>query len=285
MTETTTADTVTEGATANGLADAEKGKRGKGFPTMGLVSAVETIATVGGNGAEVPVAAFAQYLGHSTATSGPFKTKVAAFRDWGLVTTKDGRVILTPLAKEFAKAEDPKADVALLRRAFDSCKIFKDFYDNQAKGVPIRRDVLGKRATIDLDVSATSQDKFVSTLVDSAAAVGLAAYDAEAGTVTFGGTAGAEPDEPEVTPAESGSETTPAGTGTSKSPTPPTPASGSAAPVLLRQVWPTATGEIVLAVHSTEPLPASAFAIVAQVVEAAADLAESIGKADAGDAS
>jgi hypothetical protein len=49
------------------------------------------------------------------------------------------------------------------------------------------------------------------------------------------------------------------------------------APVLLRQVWPTATGEIVLAIHSHAPLPASAFGLVGNIVQAAADLADSIG--------
>jgi hypothetical protein len=42
-------------------------------------------------------------------------------------------------------------------------------------------------------------------------------------------------------------------------------------------VWPTATGEVVLAVHSTAPLPASAFRLVGTVVQAAEDLAKSIG--------
>jgi hypothetical protein len=283
MTETATADAVTEGATASAAADPERGKRGRGFPTMDLLSAAETIAKVGGHGTDVPVSAFAQYLGHSTHNSGPFKSKLAAFQAWSLVTLKGGRVILTPLGKDLAKAEDPKADLALLRRAFESCKVFKDFYDNQAKGVPIKRDVLGKRATIDLNVSAASQEKFVTTLVDSAAAVGLVSSDAEAGTVTFTRAAAAEPAEPEGSHDEAEPEAKGATGATGATATQPrtthapAAAPASVAPAVLRQVWPTATGEVVLAIHSTEPLPASAFGLVGQVVKAAEDLAKSIG--------
>lgn len=280
MTETATAEAGNDGAIASAAADTERGRRGKGFPTMDLLSAAETIAMVGGNGADLPVSAFAQYLGHSTANSGPFKSKLAAFRDWSLVTTKNGRVMLTPLGKDFAKAEDPKADAGLLRRAFDSCKVFKDFYDNQAKGVPIKRDVLGKRATLDLNVSATSQDKFVTTLVDSATAVGLASPDSEAGTVTFAAAPAAEPEEPNSSQDEETEVEAQGATGTTttqQARTPHATATGPAAPVVLRQVWPTASGEVVLAVHSTEPLPASAFGLVGDAVKAAEELAKSIG--------
>lgn len=168
------------------------------------------------------------------------------------------------------------ADELLLRRAFDACKIFKGFYDDQAKNIPLKREVLGRGAVFDLKVAAKSQERFVTTLVDSAATVGLASTDAEAATVTFtAGAAGADVrHEPDATPPETGGTQpgTSGGTGTIQGP--PTT---SNAPVLLRQVWPTATGEIVLAIHSTAPLSASAFGLVGQVVQAAADLADSIG--------
>jgi hypothetical protein len=273
MTEAETADPNSTDAGT----DADRGPRGVSFPTMDLAKVVEVIHKVGGHGADFVVSTFAQYCGHQTANSGPFRTKLAAFRDWSMVTTKDGRVLLTDLGKDVARSADPMADEVLLRRAFDACKIFKNFYDNQAKGIPIKRDVLGRGAVFDLKVAAKSQERFVTTLVDSAVTVGLASPDTEAGTVTFNaGAAGADVrQEPHATPPETGhtQSDTSGGTGT----TTERPLNTSNAPVLLRQVWPTATGEIVLAIHSTAPLPASAFGLVGEVVQAADELARSIG--------
>jgi hypothetical protein len=258
---------------------------------MDLASVVETIHKIGGNGADFAVSTFAQYCGHSTANSGPFRSKVAAFRDWGMVTTKDNRVSLTELGKDVARSADPKGDTALLRRAFDSCKLFKDFFDNQAKGIPLKREQLGRVATLDLKVAAKSQEKFVTMLIDSAVAVGLASTNSEAGTVTFGGP------EPEMTPpadpkpeTHGATDTTAQTPGHARTPAPVhtperahVPAAGSGAPVLLRQVWPTATGEVVLAIHSTAPLPGAAFALVGRAVEAADALAKSIGQPEPGE--
>lgn len=262
--------------------DEERGaSRGVGFPVMDLATAVDLIHKVGEHGGEFGKSTFAQYLGHSTANSGPYRTKVASLRDWVLVTTQGGRVLLTDLGKAVAKSPDPMADQALLRTVFDSCKIFKAFYDNTAKGVALKRDTLGRAAVFDHKVSAKSQDKFVSLLVDSAVTVGLATHD-EAGTVTFKSAAATEiatprlndpepharREDPELDPARGG------GTAPRRQPAPP---AESAVPVLLRQVWPTATGEVVLAVYSTAPLPASAFGLMGTVVQAAEDLARSIG--------
>ena len=274
----TEAETTDPNSTDAGT-DADRGPRGVSFPTMDLAKVVEVIHKVGGHGADFPVSTFAQYCGHQTANSGPFRTKLAAFRDWSMVTTKDGRVLLTDLGKDVARSADPMADEVLLRRAFDACKIFKNFYDNQAKGIPIKREVLGRGAVFDLKVAAKSQERFVTTLVDSAVTVGLASTDTEAGTVTFNtgaaGAAGADVrQEPGATPPEMGHtrSDTSGGTGTMTD----RPLNTSNAPVLLRQVWPTATGEIVLAILSTTPLPASAFSLVGDVVQAADELARSI---------
>lgn len=276
MTEAETADPNSIGAGT----DADRSTRGVSFPTMDLAKVVEVIHKVGGHGADFAVSTFAQYCGHQTSNSGPFRTKLAAFRDWSMVTTKDGRVLLTDLGKDVARSADPMADEVLLRRAFDACKIFKNFYDNQAKGIPIKREVLGRGAVFDLKVAAKSQERFVTTLVDSAVTVGLASTDTEAGTVTFNtgaaGAAGADVrQEPGATPPEMGHtrSDTSGGTGTMTD----RPLNTSNAPVLLRQVWPTATGEIVLAILSTAPLPASAFSLVGDVVQAADELARSIG--------
>lgn len=269
--------------TSPGDSDGERGpSRGAGFPTMDLATAVELIHRVGEHGGDFSTSAFAQYCGHTTANSGPFRTKVASLRDWALVTTKEGRVLLTDLGKKVAKSPDPMADEALLRSTFDSCKIFKAFYDNTAKGVPLKRETLGRAAVFDHKVSAKSQERFVAMIVDSAVAVGLATPDTEGGTVTFRSASAApaeaevQHEEPDPTPPEvDAAATTQGGAGATprKPPAPP----ASTVPVLLRQVWPTATGEVVLAIHSTNPLPASAFALVGQVVQAAEDLAKSIG--------
>jgi hypothetical protein len=253
---------------------------------MDLATAVELIHKVGEHGGKFSHSAFAQYLGHTTANSGPYRAKVASLKDWALVTGQGGRVLLTDLGKDVAKSPDPMADQALLRTAFDSCKIFKAFYDDSAKGMPLKRDTLARAAVFDHKVSAKAQDKFVSMLVDSAVAVGLATPDAE-GTVTFKSAPAVERpqrEDPEPDPQRDDPEPGEGGAGAPRrrqQPAPPAPAE-SAVPVLLRQVWPTATGEVVLAVHSTDPLPASTFGLVGKVVEAAEELARSIGLPAAG---
>lgn len=286
------AERVDSGATDNEN-DADRGPRGAGFPTLDLASAVKIIHSAGAHGADFSASAFAQYCGHSTTNSGPFRSKVAAFRDWGLATSKAGRVRLTDLGKDVARSPEPTMDQALLRRGFDACKIFRRFYDDQAKGTPLKRDTLGRVAMLDHNVAAKSQEKFVTALVDSAVTVGLASVDTEAGTVTFtsaSSAADAHPPAPaapatDTQPAASAAPVHPATAG-SAAPTPaapPSPAapSTSAAPLLLRQAWPTATGEVVLEIRSTQPLPASAFALVGTAVGSAAALAESIGQQDA----
>jgi hypothetical protein len=249
----------------------DRGRRGLSFPTMALPEVVKIIHKAGGHGADFGLAAFAQYCGHTTANSGPFRTKLAAIRDWSMVTTKTGRVYLTALGKDVGRSEKPLEDQALLRRAFESCKIFKEFYDDQAKSLPIKLDVLGRGAVFDLNIAARSQERFVASLVDSAVAAGLATTDTENGTVTFGPVL----DIAEIAEEEEVTDQTPEPTGTKGSAAKPTIHSN--APVLLRQVWPTSSGEVVFAIHSNEPLPASAFELVAVVVSAASELAEAIG--------
>jgi hypothetical protein len=255
--------------------EADRNPKGISFPTMSLGKVVEIIHKVGGNGADFSMTTFAQYCGHETANSGPFRTKLAAFRDWSMVTTKDARVLLTTLGKDVARAEDPLADQALLLRAFDSCKIFKGFYDDQAKDVPLKREVLGRGAVFDLKVAPKSQERFVTALVDSAVTAGLATIDAESATVTFkaGGAVAEGRPEAAEDPREIGEVQTETPGTTPSTQRPPTTTS---APVLLRQVWPTVTGEIVLTIHSREPLPASVFSLVGNIVQAAEDLAASI---------
>lgn len=270
--------------------EAERGvSRGAGFPVVDLATAVETIHKVGEHGGDFANSAFAQYLGHTTPNSGPYRSKVAALKDWGLVSVKGGRVLLTDLGKDVAKSPDPMADQGVLRRAFESCKIFKAFYDDSAKGVPLKTDPLARSAVFDHKVSAKSKEKFISMLVDSAVTVGLAVRD-EAGTVTFNSAAGAlaatpdarnaEDEDPAPAPDEVPHDSAPArgsAAPAARSQAAPSAPAESGVPVLLRQVWPTATGEVVLAIHSTQPLPASAFGLVGTVVQAAEDLAKSIG--------
>lgn len=271
--------------------DAERAQRGAGFPTLDLASAIQITHTAGGHGVEFSASAFAVYCGHQSSNSGPYRSKVAAFKDWGLATSKSGRVRLTDLGKDVARSPEPTADTALLRRAFDSCKIFRRFYDDQAKGTPLKREMLGRMAVLDHNVAAKSQNKFVTALVDSAVTVGLATVDTEAGTVTFlsASSVAADAYAPvahvavDAPPAARSAETRPSAPAYPVAQRSPAPAIGVApntsdAPLLLRQAWPTATGEVILEVRSSQPLPASAFALVGEAVAAADALASSIGR-------
>jgi len=218
---------------------------------------------------------FAQYCGHQSASSGPFRTKLAAFRDWSMVTTKDGRVLLTELGKTW-----------LARRTRWRTSCFSAVPSTRARSSRVstttrpRTSLSSARCSGAERCSASRSRRSRRSGSSRRWSTARPRWGSRPPTPRrrpspSQGAAGADVrHEPDATPPETGGTQpgTSGGTGTIRGP--PTT---SNAPVLLRQVWPTATGEIVLAIHSTAPLSASAFGLVGQVVQAAADLADSIG--------
>lgn len=148
--------------------------RGKGYPTLPLGEAHAYIAEAAKYGMTHHLNAFAQYLGHSKPSGGAFNHKIAAIRDWGLITRSGSSVTLTPLAERLALPVDPGQEAADLRTAFNACEIFREAYERNAKGQPLTGEAFGNAAVLNLGIAATARDRFVRSFVKSAVVAGLA---------------------------------------------------------------------------------------------------------------
>jgi hypothetical protein len=266
---------ATTGSSAPDKTATRSAKHGKSFPVVPLLEAANTLANAGKYGPEHGLAAFAGYLGHSTTNSGPFRTKLAAFKDWKLVTQTGDKITMTSLGKRIAMSEDPSMEIDALREAFMGCKIFASIYDSSAKGQLLDLQQIGKNAVLNLGVAAGSREKFVLSLSQSAAAAGLAELTEDQKKLRFLAEEIGSPG-PKVNsqPAsESGHEQT-------RTVRVPEHKDLPAATTVLRQVWPTRHGEVVFEVKSRQPLSADAFSLLGAVVESAKSLADSLGLPD-----
>lgn len=244
--------------------------RGLGFPTVPLATAVRTVRQIARHGAQHAEAAFAQYLGHNTTNSGAYRQKAAAYRDWGLITSANGRIALTDVARRVAMTEEGE-DGELLREIFRGCEVFRRVYDDCAKGQQIEIAWLRNHAVLTLGVSAASGDRFVDCFIASASAAGLARRASERTFVLDAETDAPPPDVVAVAsrPLEQvrfygGGETGPS----------------ARPPVVLRQDWRRGDSVVTLEIRSANPLPAEAFMKVAGAVTAVEAVADALGEAD-----
>lgn len=196
-------------------------------------------------------------MGHSTTNSGAFRQRLAALRDWKLVTGRGDSISMTDTARVIALPPDDTAEQVALRAAFKNCSIFYKLYEESQKGTPLARPGLGNRAVHAFGVAPSSVAKFVASFVDSAVAAGIALVQ-EDDRVTL-----LEPDE-EVDGLDLAKEAYVPATSTTAAPRSPQP-SRSATPVV-HQAWPIDGGTIVFEIRSERPLPASAYATVGEVV-------------------
>jgi hypothetical protein len=149
--------------------------RTAGFPVMTLKEVVEALANLANYGVTHSRLAIATQLGHSTDASGPFKQKLAAFREFKLLTTRDrDRVALTDLARSIVFPTSEVVRRIDLQQAFKACGIFAEAYDRLAKGVELDSAVLGNLAVRDLGVSPPMKQSFSKSFVDSAVYASLA---------------------------------------------------------------------------------------------------------------
>lgn len=148
--------------------------RGKGFPLIPLGEARDYVAEAAKYGMSHHLDAFAGYMGHSKASGGAFNNKIAAVRDWGLITRSGQQVSLTALGQRLALPTDPAEEARDLREAFSASKIFQEAYERNAKGTPLSEEAFGNSAVLNLGIASGGRDKFVRSFVKSAALVGLA---------------------------------------------------------------------------------------------------------------
>lgn len=272
---------VSEGAASD---DATKGAKhtrraaGVGFPSMPLGDAVSLIKKIASYGNTHTDAAIAAFLGHSTSNSGPFRSKLAAMRDYGLIAGKSGELTVTPLALEILHPgldADPQSS---LRAAFGKCKIFVTVMDALPKDVELELSGLANTAMHNHGVASQSKDAFASSFVKSGVLAGLVEELAESrvripSRGADGSTHTHEP-APETTPlvAEVRGTTDVGGRSGAQRPALSEPSNA-----VVNHSWPINGGVVRFSIESTKTLPASAYGVIGAVIEAGDKLAEMLG--------
>jgi hypothetical protein len=247
----------------------EPKRRGTGFPSLNLQDAVEAIVIAGRNGPDHSQDAFATYLGHKTANSGAFRNKLASMRDWGLLARGDrDRVVLSGLAQELVLAAPDYTKDQLLT-AFESCRVFGMLYNDSAKNMAMDLSRLRTQVLMRYGVGKDQADKFVNSFVQSAVFAGLAHSDGSAVTLFQRDaiTGSIDDSTDEVDPQ--GGEAPPAATAVAAATRPAVVETEATVPVALRQQWPIDGGEIEFVIRTSEALPPSIYALVAEMAEVA----------------
>jgi hypothetical protein len=249
-----------------------KKERSSGFPSISLPEAADIIRNAGKYGKQHPLLALAGYAGHKTDNSGPFRQKLAALKDWGFVTVSSGQVTLTPAAVGVAHPTSEAAEAELLREAFMNCDVFWGIYADLAKGVPLDVTAVANKAVATYDISAKAKEKFATSFVHSAVAVGLA-ESTSGGQIRL---LGDDLTERSNLQAESDLELTKVSE-TLIHPQVPVAVHNVVAPrPVINQVWEGGDAAIVFEVHANKPLSAAAFAEVSRAVQALEDLWSSL---------
>lgn len=162
------------GSSAAVRAETIKKERSSGFPSISLPEAAAIIKTAGKYGKQHPLLAMAGYAGHKTDNSGPFRQKLAALKDWGFVTVNDGLAVLTPAAIGIAHPTSSEEEAELMVQAFQGCDVFWGIYADLGKGVVLDSVAIANKAVATYDISAKAKEKFATSFIHSAVAIGLA---------------------------------------------------------------------------------------------------------------
>lgn len=235
-------------------------RRGAGFPVVALDEAAAILREAAKYGFEHSAAAFGGYMGHRSTNSGAFRRRLAAFRDWGLITGRGDNIAMTENARLIARPPDAATERRALRSAFGNCSIFARLYEESQKDEPLRLEGLGNRAIHDSGVSAESSDSFVASFVASAVTAGLAERS-EDGRVIL---RSAETDHDVGAGEGFGSEVPESSVPQASRPT--TAPAAIASPPVVSQVWEIDDVSISFEIRSQRPLPAEVFLQVAEVV-------------------
>lgn len=250
-------------------------QRGVGFPLLPLAEVVAVLADVIKHGRTMSLVALAGYLGHKTTNSGPFKGKLSALKDWGVISTKGEQGTITDLGVDLAvgSIEDQPAR---LQKMFLSIRPFASLYADLPLDKAQPRDQIGKLAVARYHIGAPSREAFVASFVASAVAAGLGTSTEDGSFIPRG--------IPQETVHETSDDRFPSretqemldsvmgrsnpGQADRRPP--------GAEPVL-RQVWPVNGGQVLLEVRLNRPLPGSAFTQIGTLVERAEELAKALG--------
>ena len=269
--------TVSDKETENPKALARK--RGKGFPVVALSETAQILKDAGTYGFEHSIASFAAHMGHKSTSSGAFRQRLAAFREWGLITGRGDMLTMTDVARKIAMPTDEHTEHEALQQAFWNCDVFAGLHEGMAKGQPLDQERIGSQGVHKCGVAPQRAQQFARSFVDSAIAAQLARIDGEGRFVLLAAGNDAQPEDgdlPDQGPiiAEA-SDARPTQTGRRIDREP-----SSALSPTIRQSWPIAGGEIVLEVRSEEALPATVFGAIGEVVTKLEALSSSLGQAD-----
>lgn len=264
----------------NKTTKAPKRARGASFPAMPLADAVTMIKKIASYGNSHTNAAVASFLGHSTSNSGPYRSKIAALKDYGLLTGKGDDLAVTPLALEIAHP-GLDADVdASLRAAFLKCSLFQTVYSALPKGSSLQVEALANSAMHNHGVAAQAKDTFATVFVKSGVTAGLIEQiDAEHVRLLDGesasmaeGDLGSEQGNGDGMGAPQTASTVSASATSFAAP------QIAAANALVSHAWPIAGGTIRFTIESSTPLPAGAYSVIGTVIEAGDKLAAMLGE-------
>lgn len=256
-------------------------KRGKGFPVVPLNEAAEILKEAGKYGFEHSQSAFASFMGHGSLSSGHYRQRLAAFRDWQLISGKS-EFMMTEVARMIAVPISHEAERSAMQEAFGNCKVFVQLIERSRKNTPLEVSRLRGIAVHELGVAPARADKFIASFVESALAAELAEENEE-GKVIFwdnDGEHGATDTKPVP---ENLNETATTTRRPDKVILPPRVPSRSDPTVCL--VWPISDGNIVFQIYSESALPANSFGELGKVVERLEALATTLGKEIVGELS
>jgi hypothetical protein len=244
-----------------------------GYPVIDLGEAASVLVRASQHGWEHTVAEVAGYMGHATVNSGAFRAKLAALRDYGLVSGRGESLEITAVGRKIAIPETEPERRAALQEAFANT-VFDGLYQESVKGQPIAVESIGRRAVSKLGVAPNSQRSFGETFARSAAAAGLAETTGDGKVTLFSRPQGGSSDVDHLNPlAGASAAETPAAV-------PPQASRGSAKPVL-DQRWPVPDGEVALIVTIGRPLSAADFASIGKVVAQIEQLVEGLAGGEA----
>lgn len=243
------------GAQPAGDARRRRRKPATGFPVLDLGEAASVVARASQHGWEHTVAEIAGYMGHATTNSGAFRAKLAALRDYGLVSGRGAALEITPVGRRIAVPETEGERLAALQEAFASTA-FGPLYQESVRGSPISVDSIGRRAVNRLGVAPGSQGQFGEVFARSAAAAGLAETAGE-GKITL-------TTKPQAR-ASDGENPEFADRPPTDGPPAPGPAGRPALKPVLDQHWPFPDGDVALTVTIARPLSAADFASIGSV--------------------
>ena len=236
---------------------ATRRKPSTGFPVVSLAEAAVILKNASKYGFEQSIAEFASHMGHTTTNSGAFRQRLAAFRDWKLITGRGDHISMTDIGRVIALPPDPASEQDALQAAFKSCVVFNRLYDESQKDQPLERQGLGRRAVHAFGVSPKAVNKFIDSFVESAVAAGFAKESTD-DHITL-----TEPDD--MADAVTDSPLEPPSSPVSSQATTRSLPPSRGTPVV-HQAWPIEGGTIVFEIRSERPLPASAYATVGEVV-------------------